>query len=211
MKDSGIVVADFKFPDELCDGAIELFEETLNTKPAGSQNNPAGGVYDSSSIYMAADRQDQVLELHKLSPPTIAKEINNYLTDALNAYMKKYAVLTTPYTGLFSLRQKMQKTAIAGGFHSWHCENYDMGLSETVLAWSIYLNDVHEGGETEFLYQSERIKPEKGKIVLFPAGFMHSHRGNPPISNEKYIVTGWFHLRFANVDNPVEPRKSLQF
>ena len=58
----------------------------------------------------------------------------------------------------------------------------------------IYLNDVEEGGETEFLYQPKRIKAEKGKIVIFPADFMHTHRGNPPISNEKYVLTGWFNI-----------------
>ena len=58
----------------------------------------------------------------------------------------------------------------------------------------IYLNDVKEGGETEFLYHSKRIKAEKGKIIIFPTDFMHTHRGNPPISNSKYILTGWFSI-----------------
>ena len=33
---------------------------------------------------------------------------------------------------------------------------------------------------------------------IFPAGFMHTHRGNPPISNDKYILTGWFSLRMRD-------------
>tara|TARA_R110000868_G_scaffold16539_1_gene73910 strand:+ start:347 stop:526 length:180 start_codon:yes stop_codon:yes gene_type:complete len=55
----------------------------------------------------------------------------------------------------------------------------------------LYLNDVEEGGETELLYQSRRIKPQKGTLTMFPASFTHTHRGNPPLSNDKYIVTGW--------------------
>jgi hypothetical protein len=50
---------------------------------------------------------------------------------------------------------------------------------------------VQEGGETEFLYQHMRVKPEQGTLVIWPAAFTHTHRGNPPLSNEKYIVTGW--------------------
>mgnify|MGYP003351836575 CR=1 FL=1 len=55
----------------------------------------------------------------------------------------------------------------------------------------MYLNDVEEGGETEFLYYPKRIKPKKGTLIMWPAGFTHTHRGNPPISNEKYIVATW--------------------
>ena len=54
-----------------------------------------------------------------------------------------------------------------------------------------YLNDVTEGGETEFLYQKCRFKPEKNTLLVWPSQFTHIHRGNPPLSNDKYIITGW--------------------
>ena len=55
----------------------------------------------------------------------------------------------------------------------------------------LYLNSVTEGGETEFLYQKRRIKPQQGRLLIFPAGFTHTHRGNPPLSGNKYILTSW--------------------
>jgi hypothetical protein len=55
----------------------------------------------------------------------------------------------------------------------------------------LYLNDVEEGGETEFLYQSMRISPKQGTLVLFPAAFTHTHRGNPPLKGDKYFITSW--------------------
>ena len=55
----------------------------------------------------------------------------------------------------------------------------------------VYLNDIEDGGETEFLYQSRRIKPVTGRAVLWPAGYTHTHRGNPPLKDAKYIITGW--------------------
>ena len=61
-----------------------------------------------------------------------------------------------------------------------------------MVAWMVYLNDVEEGGETEFLYQSLRIKPKANMAVLWPGSFTHIHRGNPPLSGDKYILTGWF-------------------
>ena len=51
--------------------------------------------------------------------------------------------------------------------------------------------DIVEGGETEFLYQSKRFQPKRGQFLIWPAGFTHVHRGNPPLSGEKYISTSW--------------------
>ena len=33
--------------------------------------------------------------------------------------------------------------------------------TKRTLAWMVYLNDVEEGGETEFLYQELKLKPSK--------------------------------------------------
>lgn len=87
---------------------------------------------------------------------------------------------------------KIQKTPVHGGYSVWHTEQGPSGSASRGLVWAIYLNDVEEGGETEFLYQHERVKAKQGRLVIWPAGVTHPHRGNPPYSNEKYIVTGWF-------------------
>ena len=55
----------------------------------------------------------------------------------------------------------------------------------------MFLNDDFEGGETEFLYLYERVKAKRGMMLLWPAGFTHTHRGNPVLSGEKYISTSW--------------------
>ena len=55
----------------------------------------------------------------------------------------------------------------------------------------LYLNTIEDGGETEFLYQGKRVKAEQGKLLIWPAGFTHVHRGNPPLKESKYILTSW--------------------
>ena len=56
----------------------------------------------------------------------------------------------------------------------------------------MYLNDIDEAGETEFLYQNKRFAPKKNRLLLWPADWSHTHRGNPPIGNtNKYILTTW--------------------
>ena len=55
----------------------------------------------------------------------------------------------------------------------------------------MYLNTIDEGGETEFLYINKRVKAKEGRVVIFPAGYTHTHRGNPAIGQDKYLVTSW--------------------
>ena len=91
---------------------------------------------------------------------------------------------------------KIQKTLPTEGYHIWHIEHQKGYDSEArAFVYSIYLNDVEEGGETEFLHFSKRIKPKAGRIVIWPAAFPYVHRGNPPLSGEKYILTSWMMLR----------------
>ena len=107
-----------------------------------------------------------------------------------NTYAKHYSVLLeSEIHGIISMR--LQKTLPGQGYHHWHYESSTTETSRRVCAWSIYLNDIEEGGETEFLYMRKRVKPKQGTVLIWPAGFTHTHRGNPPLSNEKYLLTGW--------------------
>ena len=56
---------------------------------------------------------------------------------------------------------------------------------------TLYLNDVKEGGETEFYHQNLKVPPTQGSLVIFPAYFTHLHKGHVPISNDKYILNLW--------------------
>lgn len=85
--------------------------------------------------------------------------------------------------------------AKTGGYPYWHSEVYPQPphneALHRVLLFMFYLNDVEEGGETEFYYQQKSIRPKAGRMVIAPAGFTHTHRGNVPQSNDKYILTSW--------------------
>ncbi len=127
-------------------------------------------------------------------PEGTTSKIDDVLVECVRKYNHKYSILHNFDSDLAHYGHKLQKTKIGGGYHLWHCEVMGKNTRDRVLAYIIYLNDVTEGGETEFLYQSMRIKPKKGTVVIFPAYFTHTHRGNPPLSNEKYIATGWIEM-----------------
>ncbi|TCZ85696.1 2OG-Fe(II) oxygenase [Lysobacter sp. N42] len=82
-----------------------------------------------------------------------------------------------------------------GGYPYWHCELFPRDASaETLhrhLLWTVYLNDGFAEGETEFLYQQRRIAPKAGALLIAPAAFTHTHRGNRPQGGDKFIATSW--------------------
>jgi hypothetical protein len=66
-----------------------------------------------------------------------------------------------------------------------------------VLLFQFYLNDVADGGETEFLYQGRKIEARQGRLIIAPAGFTHTHKGHVPASGDKYVATSWILYRRA--------------
>lgn len=90
-----------------------------------------------------------------------------------------------------------------GGYHHWHSEHYPHPNDPTqkslhrVLLWLLYLNDVEQGGETEFFYQQAKVKPKQGSLILAPCGFTHTHRGSIPQSSDKYVMASWIMYNHA--------------
>ena len=91
----------------------------------------------------------------------------------------------------------------SGGYHHWHSEIYPQNAScETLhraLLFQFYLNDVEEGGGTEFYYQRKTVAARRGRLVIAPAGFTHAHKGHVALSGDKYIATSWILFQRAEV------------
>ena len=97
--------------------------------------------------------------------------------------------------------QAQKYAAGKGNYNYWHCEVYpqlpDNEPLHRSLLFMFYLNDVTEGGQTDFYYQQQSIQPKAGRMVIAPAYFTHTHRGAVPVSNDKYILTSWILLQRA--------------
>ena len=148
-----------------------------------------------------SSKDDESIKYMNILATQIDTSKSRLMMDAINRcvgdYVKKYEVgmfnkkIETGYP--IAMEQvQLQKTMPSQGYHVWHSERGCVSSSSRVLAWTLYLNDVEDGGETEFLYQSKRIEPKTGKLVIWPATFTHTHRGNPPLKGDKYIATGWY-------------------
>jgi hypothetical protein len=111
------------------------------------------------------------------------------IKDCVDDYLNTYSILLRGKFLIYDVKAK--KIPPGGGFHDWHYENTDSLSSSRAFVVQLYLNTIEEGGETEFLYLNKRVSSKAGRLIIFPSGFTHTHRGNPPIQQTKYILTSW--------------------
>ena len=187
--DNFIFIMDNFLLKEEVDQYIEYFDNCQRCGMTADRYSSEG-----VSNHLKSDDSVVLNELHSikiLNTPGVSRHfLEKFWSTAYPVYNDTFGILKESANHKINYL-KMQKTGIGQGYHSWHFETQDIPSSNRLLAFICYLNDVHEGGETEFLYYPKRIKSKTGRLIIFPTSFTHTHRGNPPISNEKYIITGW--------------------
>ena len=185
----------FEFDDfyskEECEKLIEIFERhsELGLTLTRIEGQGSSAVMVDDEQLFSADMVES-LEVDVNEARWVKDFDQKFWKYAYPPYVAKYGIINDmdPH----GLRwMKVQKTLPAQGYHIWHCENMSKYHSGRILTWILYLNDIEDGGESEWLYLSKRTSPKQGKLVLWPAGFTHTHRGNPPLKDTKYIFTGW--------------------
>ncbi len=120
------------------------------------------------------------------------KDVDQALFRSLARALKEFRETYPYFKGPFKdMGYAVQRTD-AGGYYHWHIDggSHEFAQRQLVAVW--YLNDVPgPGGETEFLYQRVKVRPEEGKLVLFPPFWTHEHRGATLQQGVKYIATTW--------------------
>ncbi|WP_144206700.1 2OG-Fe(II) oxygenase [Shewanella donghaensis] len=171
----------------------ELLQNTLKLTANYFKQYPIA-LMGAVSVTVADEKGDPVT----LTPDNFNK-LGAHRAEVLTKYLYR--------SGSINLQKYLQNV---GGYPHWHSEHFpQQGSHEAlhrVLLYMFYLNDVEEGGETEFYYQNKLIKPQKGTMVIAPAGFTHTHKGNTPVSNDKYIATSWIMFnRAEQLYAPITP------
>lgn len=117
----------------------------------------------------------------------------NSLTQVVEEYKKKYKYCDEG-CGHWGITEEfnIQRYYPKEGFYSWHTERASERSIRRHLTFMTYLNDVTDGGETEFFYQKLKIKPKKGLTVIWGTDWTFTHRGIPSSTQTKYIITGWY-------------------
>jgi len=169
----------------ICDYLINLHKTTKTV--AGFSGNQVN-----------KDKKDSTDLVLRPQETKFYQELNQYFQEqenALNLYKKKYEYSNTNISEWkINENFNVQKYKPSQGYHAWHCERGSLENSNRHLVWMTFLNDIKQGGETEFYYQKLKVKPEKGLTLFFPSDWTFTHKGHTTIDEDKYIITGWYHL-----------------
>lgn len=74
-----------------------------------------------------------------------------------------------------------------------HVDVHDYASARRFLVAFLYLNDVAEGGATEFPAWEQAVRPTAGTLLMFPPLWPWLHAGRKPISGPKYILGTYLH------------------
>ncbi len=118
----------------------------------------------------------------------IDSNLHRSLGLAIREFREKFPFFKGPFKDIGYNMQRYQP----GEYYHWHIDGGSHQFADRQLVALWYINDVEgPGGETEFLYQDVKVKPEEGKLVLFPPFWTHEHRAVTVENGVKYIATTW--------------------
>ena len=166
---------------DICNEMISRFEQYADEQYEGRLGQQAG---KDRSIKKSTD----LVVSGKPHWQDIDRELFRSLGLAIQEFRETYPFFKGPFK---DSGYAIQRTNPGEHYH-WHIDGGSHEFSQRQLVAVWYLNDVAgPGGETEFSYQDVRIRPEAGKLLLFPPFWTHEHRGTTLRQGVKYIATTW--------------------
>ena len=176
--------------DKLCNEIIKFFEENKSMQRAGLT---AHG-YDPK-IKQTTDMTILPSNL-KNQKYSLFNSYFNLLKDCFLDYRNQYPFLKHKFFNRTHIGNfNVQKYNSGDHFSQLHSERVSLDSLHRLFAWMTYLNNVDDGGTTNFEYYDIKVKPEIGKTLIWPAEWTHAHTGSILKSGTKYIITGW--IQFA--------------
>jgi len=181
--------------ESVADGVMDFYERRVDLQRLGV----AFGSGDEGSEPSKSSTDISLVAISHSDPEefALADIIMRGVSAGLERYLQERPLFRTvcPEQALFVMPIfNIQHYAPGQGFRQWHC---DWTISDEatepgnrVLAWILYCNTVEEAG-TEFHWQAHHEEALRGKLVIFPAGPSHIHRGRVNSEKSKTIATSW--------------------
>jgi Rps23 Pro-64 3,4-dihydroxylase Tpa1-like proline 4-hydroxylase len=170
---------------------LNFCKEVIHKFNKDSLKTKAQVVMLDQQIVDESVRQAQVLNISdiehwkkedKIFFESLAVSLQKYLNHIEKIFYKSPFICPPVDSGY-----EIQKT-IPKGFFKWHADAINNTVPMRKLTYMWYLNSCEEGC-TEFAF-GQKIKPEAGKLLIFPSTWPYVHQGTPP-KTTKYVCTGW--------------------
>tara|TARA_R100000027_G_scaffold11352_1_gene8081 strand:+ start:164 stop:880 length:717 start_codon:yes stop_codon:yes gene_type:complete len=183
---------------EVCDRIIDFFESmpSADKRITGTAKSIASNKPDEHHIKVMKGRRVLDTSIHpykcvddeelKMFVPLLQE-----IKENVKFYESKVNVdgINVDYIEGFNIQKYTPPHDVYAALHSEWSEHNRI-YSRRTYVYCLYLNTINEGGETFFIKQNVKVKPEKGKLVIFPAYWTHLHKGIKT-KETKYILTGW--------------------
>ena len=187
-------VGDYQIDTGLCDSLIELH------KVGAKQGLVVRGKLGTRDGVVVDKKKKDSYDLGLITvPENMAEqyripEFYQTLKTCVDQYMEQFPMLKQLGACHIAESPIIQRYKRGGGYRLPHCERTGLDSCSRMLVWMAYLNDVKNGG-TRFVYQKKTIEAQKGRLLIWPPDFTHTHHGVVCKTQEKFIITGW--LNFA--------------
>ena len=142
----------------ICDQLIEYHKNNLEYKKAGKTtgNNIKIKGKVSTDVTVFIGNQNPIIHMY-------LQEVMK----AVHTYVETYKLNDLGFSVTLREAFNIQHYAPNEGFLGWHCERSQTQTNQRALVFMTYLNDVTDGGETEYYFQKLKVKPVKGKMVVW--------------------------------------------
>lgn len=172
-------------PDDFCKKVVSDFESDADGQFSGKLSNG----YNPKMKFTT----DLCITVRGKEIPKVWADIDyslwEYVGQAFKKYCEEFEIDKHTNLKFIDTQYNIQKYIKNKGYFKPHNDSSNLKTSNRFAAIIIYLNDVDRGGETYFENWDIKVKPEVGKILIFPTGFTYIHEGFIPVSNDKYIMT----------------------
>ena len=173
---------------------ISLADKFINHYKNNSDKHLKGQVASDGEPHFSDMKVSTEMNINEEYESELSKTFCDELQIVLNSYIEKYPRINT--LARFNMVPfNIQYYKPGEGFLKWHSERTcgQEPSTSRVLVWMMYCHTIETGGGTEFLHQDYTCKSEKGKVVIWPADWTFTHRGEP-CNEEKMILTGWYNF-----------------
>ena len=177
-----IEIYDDALPSQNCDKLIEY----LNISPQG-EGMLTGGIVDPKQK-KSTELKEGYFTSHEIIFSLISPILQKYTDKYIEKYIPLKHVKRWGVDNEFALKKFEGKDE---GYKAWHME-HNIDTPKRILVWMFYLNDAQSG--TEFFHHPN-IESKKGRLVIWPAGWTHYHKGVTPNKGIKYIMSGWYSFK----------------
>ena len=175
----------------LCNEIIDLFEGNKNLQIQGLT-----GLGKDTTIKKTTDIIVSPNDLKNMKFKCL-KDYINELYKCFIDYQSQWPFVKNLIKDIHIGSFNIQKYLPGDHFARIHTEREDIKTSHRLFAWMTYLDDVDDGGTTNFSHYNIKIKPEIGKTLIWPAEWTHAHSGEILGNGEKHIITGWMNFPYS--------------